>query len=169
MSFSISVEFSAHLKITFFGAGRKKFFTARVELGPQNSEKIFHVAHPIFAPPSLAEVENLLNLSQKSLLAEFSAPWKNTFLGRGSRNFFGPHQVGSIKLRKKFSWCSPHFRTVYPCESQKTLILAKNRKFRNPFWSKFLHVGARPAPKNFSELQSSWSISKNFFGFLAQI
>ena len=51
-----------------------KIFSARAELGPKSSEKNFHVAHPIFAPPKLAEVENLLNLSPKSLLAEFSAP-----------------------------------------------------------------------------------------------
>ena len=87
---------------------------------------------------------------------------------RGGRNFFDPHQKYPKVFPKKFSWTPPHFWALQPAKSQKTPIFDQKSKNSDLFWPKFLHVGARPAPKKFSESKTSQSLSKIFFGSLTQ-
>ena len=78
-------------------------------------------------------IPKTLKLVEKSTNTRFLwtilHPRKHTFLGWGGRKIFSPHQVRSRKLKKKFSWFSPHFRPLYGYRTQKVVILAeKGRK-----------------------------------------
>ena len=87
-------------------------------------------------------------------LVEISAPPKSTFLGRGGRKFFGPHQRGSKALVKSF-WCrSNRFGALETSQSRKLLNLGPKMRFCRNFctpkidrfgvwWSNFFRL----APK----------------------
>ena len=94
---------------------------------------------------------------------------KIDLFGAGRSKFFWPRPKRFQSPRKTFLVIPNSFLgSVGLLESKIADFRPKNRNFWKPIWPKFLHVGVRPAPKYFSELGSSWSISKNVFGFLTQ-
>ncbi len=142
-----------HSPKPLFGGGVIKKLSESTTWGPESSENILGWNCPTSTSYMYTRIPKTLNLVEKTTKTLFLwtilHPRKHTFLGWGGRNFFGPHQMGSRKLEKNFSWWSPHFRTLYGYKTQKVVILAENRpkieNFENRFRTNFgLWVSGAP-------------------------
>ena len=162
------VEISAPPKSTFLGWGGRNFFGPH-QTGSKALVKSFWCRPNHFGALEDSQNRKLRNLGPKMRFCRNFCTPKIDLFGAGWSKFFLP---ASNRSQSPQNTClvipNPFLGYGGFLEPKIADFRPKNRNFWTPIWPKFLHVGARPAPKIFSGPGYPKSISKKNFGFLTQ-
>ena len=148
------VEISAPPKSTFLGWGGRNFFGPH-QRGSKALVKSFWCRPNHFGALETSQSRKLLKLGPKMRFCRNFCTPKIDLFGAGWSKFFRPAPNRSQSPQKTCLVIpNPFLGYGGFLEPKIADFRPKNRNFWRPIWPKFLHVGVRPAPKIFSELQS---------------